>query len=369
MKIVQVCPYAMNRPGGVQCHVRSLTAWLIAKGHETLILAPPAPGDWPQSDGSLIELGRSSRLSLHGTAFEISLAAPIRVRILAGELSNWGADLFHLHTPWTPCLATQIWRALKLPTVTTVHATLPAHSASGLVGRYIRHSARKFLRRSRAIVVPSGAPLAMLQALVPHQQAHTLPPAIDLAPWRKAASSERRQTALKIAFLGRLEERKGINVLLEAWPRIAAAVPSATLTIAGDGALRSQVEATRGHGIRYVGALDDAAAQTLLGESDLLLAPAPYGESYGLVLAEAMAAGAVPIAAANPGYASLLASKADDLLVMPGDASALADAAIALAKSPEKLKSLRAWATRAAEKSDIETVGPQYLALYRGLLA
>ena len=174
---------------------------------------------------------------------------------------------------------------------------------------------------------------------------------------------------MEFAFIGRLEERKGIDVLLKAWPRIAAAVPDARLTIAGDGALRREVEAASGHGIKFAGAIDDAAAQALLGRSDLLLAPAPYGESYGLILAEAMAAGAVPIAAANPGYASLLAEQADCLLVRPGDASALANAAIALAKSPKRLETLRNWAVRAAEASDIKYAGPQYEALYSGLLA
>ena len=368
MKIIQVCPYAMNRPGGVQRHVRDLANWLTARGHETLILAPPAPRCRPRRDGTLIEVGISRGLSLHGTAFEISVAAPVSVRILAGELSSWGADVLHLHTPWTPFLAAQMRRALRLPTVTTVHATLPEHGSAGLVGGYIRHSARKFLRRSHAIVTPSKAPLSMVQTLVPGRSVNILPPAIDLGPWKKAFKGS-RQSPLEFAFIGRLEERKGIDVLLKAWPRIAAAVPDAQLTIAGDGALRREVEAAGSHGIKFAGAINDAAAQALLGRSDLLLAPAPYGESYGLILAEAMAAGAVPIAAANPGYASLLTEQADCLLVRPGDASALANAAIALAKSPKRLETLRNWAVRAAEASDIKYAGPQYEALYSGLLA
>ncbi|MEL7115609.1 MAG: glycosyltransferase, partial [Pseudomonadota bacterium] len=102
-------------------------------------------------------------------------------------------------------------------------------------------------------------------------------------------------------FLGRLEPRKGIDILLEAWGEIQAALPGAQLTIAGDGPLGDAVRATPS--ITYHPPPDDAARANLLAQADLFLAPAPYGESYGLVLAEAAAAGAIPIAAANAGYA------------------------------------------------------------------
>lgn len=366
MRIVQVCPYAMDRPGGVQRHVRDLSAWLAAGSDEVVIVAPPLPGRRPRREGRLIEIGRSRAFGAHGTGFELSLAAPITVRMLAGELHGWGAELVHLHTPWTPAVAGQLWRALRLPAVTTLHATLPEPGAAGPVERYIRWAARRAIRRSRAVVVPSGAPLPMLGRLVPDLAAHVLPPAVDLAPWRDAAAARTGPPAL--VFLGRLEERKGLRTLLEAWRQAAPQLSGARLTVAGDGPLRPPVEDARLPRLDYVGRPSDAAARRLLGKADLFIAPAPYGESYGLVLAEAMAAGAVPVAAANPGYASVLGEAGADLLVPPGDAAALATKIVDLVRAPERIAAWRDWAAVRAAASDIATVGPRYLALYREVL-
>jgi len=366
MKIVQVCPYAMSRPGGVQRHVRDLSIWLETRGHDVRIIAPPAPGKRPVRQGLLIETGRSRGIALHGTAFELSRASRTELRPLAMELREWGAEIVHLHTPWTPMLARQIWRQLRLPTVTTIHATLPDPAANGLLDRYIRGSARRFLRRSQAVIVPSPAPLDMLRELIPELTAHILPPAINLAPFRTTAP-DRDPARPSLLFLGRLEARKGLDILLAAWPAISAALPDATLTIAGDGALRHRITEQDAR-VRYVGRPDDAAVRRLMARADLFLAPAPYGESYGLVLAEAMAAGAVPVAAANAGYASVLGDRGADLLVPPGDAAALANKVAALFSDPDLLAKRRDWASKKAIDSDVSKVGPAYERIFASVL-
>ncbi len=365
MKIVQLCPYAMARPGGVQRHVRDLSAWLEANGHPTRIVAPPNPGTAPRRRGNLFEAGRARSLGAHGTAFELSRARLAEATALAAELREWGADLAHMHTPWTPMLVGQIWRRLRLPTVTTIHATLPDAAGTCLVDRYIRWSARRFLKASDAVVVPSQAPLPMLRGLAPGLDAHVLPPAVDLSPWRDAPRV--RGPGLSLTFLGRLEPRKGVDILLDAWPRIARALPQAVLTVAGDGALRASVEAQTGPRLRYAGRPDDAGARALLAATDLFLAPAPYGESYGLVLAEAMAAGAVPVAAANPGYGSVLAGGGEDLLVPPANPQALADRVIQLAADRDRLNRLRHWAEGHAMQSDLNHAGPRYEHLFASI--
>ena len=110
MKIVQLCPYAMARPGGVQRNVRDLSAWLDQQGHETRIIAPPAPGEAPKRAGRLIKIGRSRAFGTHGTAFELSRASRHELRQTVQELRDWGAELIHMHTPWTPMLVWQFWR-------------------------------------------------------------------------------------------------------------------------------------------------------------------------------------------------------------------------------------------------------------------
>lgn len=354
MKILQVCPYAMARPGGVQRHVRDLTAWLNTQGHPTRILAPPAPGQRPRVEDPLHELGRSRTLAVHGTAFEISLAAPWTI---ARAARAWGADVLHLHTPWTPLLPWQIARALALPIVTTVHATLPEADGTAVVDRYIRRSAHGFLQRSRAVLVPSPAPVPMLRRLVDGLDPLVLPPAVDLSGFQPEA-----KRVGSLLFLGRLEPRKGVDVLLSAWPTIAAAHPEARLTVAGDGPLRDAVVLTPG--VSYVGRPSDAEAKRLLAQADLVLAPAPYGESYGLVLAEAMASGAVPVAAANAGYAHILKGL-PELLVPVRDSAALAQAVSSLLAQDRE--ALRARVIAEAAASDISIFGPRYLGLLERL--
>lgn len=365
MKIVQLCPYAMARPGGVQRHVRDLSAWLTANGHDTRIVAPPAPGAAPRHAGALIEVGTSRSFGAHGTGFELSRVGPGALLSVVAELREWGADLVHMHTPWTPMLVWQLWRRLRLPTVTTIHATLPGDDGTGLIDRYIRFAARRFLRRSAAVVVPSQAPVPMLTRLHPGLTPHILPPCVDLSAWRAQPRGD--APGLHLVCLGRLEPRKGVDILLRAWPRIAAALPEARLTIAGDGPLRAQVEAATSQRLHYAGRPEDSAARALLASADILAAPAPYGESYGLVLAEAMAAGAVPVAAANAGYAEILQGE-DDLLVPPGDAEALAARIIDLAGDPGALTARRDAMRARAMGSDVTQAGPKYAALYASLV-
>lgn len=366
MKIVQLCPYAMERPGGVQRHVRDLSAWLETRGHQVRVIAPPTAGRAPRRDGLLTEIGRSRAFGAHGTAFELSGGAPWRLRAATQELRDWGAELVHMHTPWTPMLVWQMWRALRLPTVTTIHATLPELQGKGLVDRYIRYAARHFLRHSRAVVVPSEAPLPMLHGLAPGLAAHVLPPAIDLTSWRDTQRSEHK--GLSLVFLGRLEARKGVDVLLKAWAHCAPALPDATLTIAGGGEMQRQVMAASLPRLLYLSRPDDTEARALLAGADIFVAPASYGESYGLVLAEAMAAGAVPIAAANDGYRSVLGADGADMLVPPGDAQALSAKITEFTGDAARLNIMREWARNRSLETDVSRAGPAYEALYRSVL-
>lgn len=390
MRIVQVVPYDMARPGGVQAHVTALACWLRAAGHPTRIVAPHpvAGGAVPGVD----HCGRARPLSLLATRFEVSLASPSAVRALArGLVADWGADLVHLHTPWTPLVAWQVWRALDLPMVATFHATLPDPASRGLGARLLRAAADHFRARARAVIVPSTAPLRHLDGGArrsPGSAPHVLAPSVDLSPWRLAGSEAGPRAAREgphIVFLGRFEARKGLDVLLAAWPRIAAGLPGARLTVAGAGPLEGHVHDGRsapgGARIALVCAPDDAHARALVASADIFAAPAPHGESFGIVLLEAMAAGAVPVAAANPGYASVLAGEGAGegggegagegvrLLVPPGDPAALASRILELAGQPAELARLRAWGAARADSFDIAATGPAYLAVYKAALA
>ncbi|WP_372887719.1 glycosyltransferase family 4 protein, partial [Shimia sp.] len=286
------------------------------------------------------------------------------------DLRSWGAEMVHLHTPWTPMLAWQIWRGLRLPSVATFHATLPEGGGFDPFRAYIRFAARYFHKRLDAIVVPSEAPRAQWRALGVDPLPAILPPVIDLARWR--AARQARPTGPHLLFMGRLEERKGVRVLLEAWPAIAAALPGARLTIAGAGALeaplRKMAEVAALRDVTFLPPPSRAGAPALVASADFFVAPATGGESFGLVLTEAMAAGALPVAAANAGYATVMNGAGRDLLVPPGDSAALSAKVIELARDPALCKRLARWADQRAAAFDVAAVGPRFLSLYETAL-
>jgi phosphatidylinositol alpha-mannosyltransferase len=369
MRIVEVSPYDMGRPGGVQNHLRDLAGWLGRQGHEAIIVAPRGSGG---PDGNVLEIGRQRLFGLHGTVTEISFAGPADMAKLRQAMSGFRPDLVHLHTPWTPLLPWQVWRALSVSTVSTFHATLP--DPRSLMGRGLLTAARYFLRNIDAAIAPSHVPARSLPAGPGLADVKIIPPAVDLSPWFEAGAHGRERPDLEsplVVFLGRLEHRKGVDVLMQAWPDVSQAFPRGRLVIAGSGPLEPAVVAwCEGRaGVSRLPAPDAASARALLGQASILVAPSRYGESFGIVLAEAMAAGAAPVAAANDGYADTLAGPhAGDLLFPPDDARALTARIAALLAAPALLASIRGWGLERARALDISTIGPRYESLFQAVL-
>lgn len=363
MRIVQCVPYAMDRPGGVQSHVRALAHWLRQQGHEVRILAPRTAAT-PLEEG-LTAMGRARPAKAHGTGFELSFAGRDERTAIAGALHDWGAELVHYHTPWTPFLPEQIWRSLRLPAVSTFHATLPAPRRFDPVFWYIQRAARIWARRSARVIVPSPVPQAQWQAQ--GIETRVIPPAVNLAQWQAAAPPQKGFAAW-VLYMGRFEPRKGLDVLLAAWPEVVRAVPEAQLTVAGPGQppgpLGARLVAGDIPNTRLLPAPDDAAARQLVAASDLTVSPALGGESFGLVLVEAMAAGALPVAAENAGYASVLTGPGAALLVPPGDSAALAGRIVELLRNGETRARLATWAQTHAAGFDISACGPQIVDCY-----
>lgn len=366
MKIVQICPYAMDRPGGVQTHVRDLSEWLRQQGHEVRIIAPIGDTD---IDGA-VQLGKCRAIKLHGTEFEISRAGGLDLRSCVRDLQAWGADVTHLHTPWTPMMAWQLWRGLALPSVATFHATLPEDTGFDPFAWYIRRAARYLHKRLQGITVPSAAPQGQWAKLGVAPLPDILPPTINLERWRDARNP--RFGPLHVLYMGRLEERKGLRVLLNAWPKIAQSLTDARLTIAGRGPLEPELRAiTKTHALPRLTFLpppSDTDAPALVASADIFAAPATGGESFGLVLIEAMAAGALPVAAANAGFATVLTGAGANLLVPPDDADAFAQKVISVVSDKDRRASYGAWAQTHAATFDVRVCGPAFLSLYHQAL-
>lgn len=376
MRILQVCPYAMMRRGGVQAHVRDVAHWLTGAGHEVTIVAPgPEDGILGTSAAPVVPLGRHVGVGLSGTRFEVTLIGPRALRAAVRRLDAASIDVVHVHTPFVPFLPLQVWRAFRRPTVATFHATLPP--GDRLLRTILAPVARAMAHRAEATIAVSRSAAELLGPDDPARPIDILPPTIDLSAWRAAgAGAEPRSDGAprRLLFLGRFEPRKGLDVLIDAWPEIVRRGGPAPdeLVIAGGGELeplaRGLAERDPGR-VTIVPSPGDDDARRLVAAADLMIAPAPWGESFGLVLIEAMAAGTPVVAAANPGYASVLTGAGAALLVPPGDARALARTVGDLLAAPDRLGELAAWGRDHVDRFDVAAVGPRLVEIYERVIA
>jgi phosphatidylinositol alpha-mannosyltransferase len=369
MKIVQICPYDINRAGGVQRHVLALAAALRARGHEVMVVAPGSAG---REGGDVFHLGRQREIGLSGTRFELTWASGRELRQWQEHLSGWKPDLLHFHTLWTPLMPLQIFRRWHGPVVATFHDTPPPGMAGDALRLLFKGLSRWILGRIDGAIVVSPAPLAHLRPPARGVVPVIIPPAVDLTAMLAERTRRRDDGSLRYLFVGRLEPRKGISELLRAWelvPRETPAVASRLhLTIAGKGKLAGAVlDAQHRLGpdrLRFVEAPDDAAVRQFYGAADVLVAPSPFGESFGIVLVEAMANGLPVIAAANAGYAGVLVGPGEAGLVPPGDVRALADKMLRFAADDDLRRALVAWGPQEATQYDIGAVVRKIEALY-----
>jgi len=200
-----------------------------------------------------------------------------------------------------------------------------------------------------------------------------LPNVVELKRFQ-AASAKTQPDKDRIVFLGRLVPRKGAMELLKAFRLLHQDYPEARLTIAGDGPLRPKLEQFvkaehLSQSVEFLGIIKESEKPTLLASAAIACFPSLYGESFGIVLIEAMAAGAgVVVGGDNPGYRSLLGAQ-PQLLIDPKDSQGLADRLELLLSDQFLAKRLHAWQTEFVKDFDIEVVGPQVVAAYRRAIA
>ena len=373
MKIVQVCPYDIDRPGGVQRHIRALAAALRARGHDVLVVAPGSAGG---KVDDVFHLGRQRPIGLSGTRFELTWASRRELRQWQEHRSGWKPDLLHFHTLWTPLMPFQLFRRWHGPVVATFHDTPPPGMAGGALRLLFKGLSRWILGRIDGAIAVSPAPLAHLRPPARGVVPVIVPPAVDLTAVTAAQTERHADGRLRYLFVGRLERRKGIGELLRAWDLVQRSVqhealvaaPRLSLTIAGKGELSGAVlDAQRRLGserLQLVEAPDDAALRQLYGNADVFVAPSPFGESFGIVLVEAMANGLPVIAAGNAGYAGVLVGPGEVGLVAPGDGGALAEKMLGFARDEGLRAALAAWGPQEAAQYDIRAIIPRIEDLY-----
>jgi len=367
LRIGLVCPYSFDRPGGVQNHVLGLAAHLRDAGHEPAILGPGRPDALRGPDHVRLDL--SERFTSAGPAVPVPYNGSVaRVNFgpfTAATVRRWirrgDFDLLHLHEPITPSVSVLALWAAELPVVTTFHTATPRSRTMQMAGELLRRSVDKI---GAGIAVSDPARQVVRRYL--DRDPLVIPNGFRFADFPLAAARQAPRSP-RLVFLGRVEEpRKGLDVLLAALPAIRAAVPGLEVVVAGHGHRELPP------GVRREASLSEDAKAGLLAGADVFVAPHTARESFGIVLLEAMAAGAPVVASDLPAFAQLLRhdgrrpGQALGRVFPTGNAPALASTVIDALQHPDADQRARARAH--ARHFDWSVVGPQILQVYRELL-
>jgi phosphatidylinositol alpha-mannosyltransferase len=371
LKIAQLCPYDIDRPGGVQRHILDLSGSLAAIGHDVTIIAPYVSqrvrkhGEAPvQHPVPIIHIGKGRLISINKTLLEISLAMGGEREKLDRLMRSSGFDIVHFHTPLNPFLPIQALGRSCAANVATFHA-VPPETASGPVQRLLNR-----IFSQRIIAKLDGVILASEVQKDLHLSGTVLPPCTDLrrfyagAPPFEGFGGDR----INILFLGRLEPRKGAMVLLKAYAELCRQGLPVRLLIAGEGPERQILNRFAIErnipDVVFLGQVEHGDVPRLYATCDVFCAPSLYAEGFGIILAEAMASGKPVVAAANAGYRTVLHGEAARSLALPGNVPDLCSKLAALIAQPALRESMGEWGRREAMRYDCERLAPAFLSIY-----
>jgi phosphatidylinositol alpha-mannosyltransferase len=359
LRIGIVCPYSWDFPGGVQNHVRDLAEFLISNGHHVEVLAPATESeDLPDY---VVSAGRAISIPYNGAVARIlfGVVANNRVRSWIHE-GNF--DLMHLHEPAIPSLSLLACWAGEGAMVGTFHAAAKYQKAIVAIGPILEPVIEKLSAR---IAVSESARLTLTAHL--ETDAIVIPNGIYADNYRNGASRAEWQ-GNTVGFLGRFEEdRKGLPVLLEALPIISRFIPNIRVLIAGPGdseEVLEKVDPQLRHRVEFLGQISEEDKADFLASVSLYIAPNTGGESFGIILAEAMAGGAAVVASNIPAFADVLGNGQYGALFESEDSENLAKVIIDLLRDDAKRKELAAAGAIHAQRFDWSQVGEEIFEVY-----
>ncbi len=353
MRVGIVCPYSLDARGGVQAQVLGLAGSLDRLGHHAEVLAPGRPNTGQHPDW-VTTTGQDVPVRWNGSVARLDLG-PQTARRTRAWLREGRFDVLHLHEPVTPSVTWHVLGApaVPAPLVATVHTAQDRALA-------MRAGAATVARRTRRIDAHIAVSRVAAETLARYSDApvEVIPNALDVARFAGRRTPSGRPTVL---FLGRADEpRKGLAVALRAMRSVAEAHPDARLVVAGPGHVAAAVEPH----VEVRGPVSEEQKAALLRSADVVLAPHLGGESFGIVVAEAMAAGAAVVASDLPAFRALLGEGRHGLLVPPGRATDLAAAVGALLAAPGRRTSLGRSGRAAARRLDWGVLAPRIVEVY-----
>ncbi len=365
MKIGLVCPYTWDVPGGVQEHIRGLAEALIDLGHQVSVISP-ADDDAPLP-GYVVPAGRAVPVPYNGSVARLAFGF-----LSASRVRRWlkegGFDVLHVHEPAAPSLSLLACWVADGPIVATVHTAIPRSRAMHAAEPILQSALEKISGR---IAVSEAARTTLVEhfggdaVLIPNGVAvRKFEKADPLPGWPGEGGA--------LGFLGRMDEpRKGFAILLRAFEMLAAERPALRLLVAGHGDA-DEVLAKTPAGLRdrivMLGQVSDEDKIRVYHSVDVFCAPNTGGESFGIVLAEAMAAGAPIVASDLEAFRQVLRRGQAGELFPTGNAAELAAAAGRMLDQPELRAGLSAAASAAVRAYDWPVVARDVVRVYEAVV-
>ena len=376
MRIAIVSPYSWSYPGGVARHIEALAGAHREAGHEVRIITPVDPfdqhssrlhgGTAPQQrqlDGHIVDLGRTIGIPANGAVSNLSLS-PSAVHRLGQTLAEGDFDVVHIHEPVVPLVS---WMALNCESTALV-ATFHTYSTNRLThGTANLFGARRRMRRLHSRIAVSEAASWTARRFYGGRYS-VIANGVDVPAAGPPVKPVGTAGKLKLVFVGQAVDRKGLPVLLAAFEGLRDHV-DAELTIVGAGDDDVEPLLIDPTGVTVAGLVDDAEKQRLIAEADVLCAPSLGGESFGMVLTEAFAAGTPVVASDIAGYRDVVSDGVNGVLVPHGDPVALAEALRDLALDPARRRSLAEAAGASADQYSWPLISAMTVAVYEQAVA
>jgi phosphatidylinositol alpha-mannosyltransferase len=354
-----VCPYGWDTPGGVQSHVGDLAQYLIRQGHYVSVLAPAIDED--NLPDFVTSAGRPIAIPYNGAVARV-LFGPIAFSRVRQWIANGNFDVLHLHEPAIPSISLLACWAAEGPMVGTFHAAAKRQKVTFAVAPILEPVIEKLTAR---IAVSEAARETLTEHL--ETDAIVVPNGIYADLYRDGVIDQ-RWTGNTLGFIGRFEEkRKGLDVLVAALPSIIAKFPDLKVFVAGPGDAQEvlkEIDPYLHSRFEFLGRISESEKANFLASVGLYIAPNTGGESFGIILAEALAGGASVVASDIPAFDSLLGHGAYGTLFTSEDSQDLAKKVISLLGDEESRRAIAQRGKKYAQEFDWDVVAEKIYDVY-----
>ena len=359
LKIGIVCPYSWDTPGGVQNHVRDLAEYLIAAGHHVSVLAPVINEE--KLPDYVVNAGKPISIPYNGAVARI-LFGPVAFARVRQWIANGDFDLLHLHEPAIPSISLLACWAADGPMVGTFHAAAKRQKIIFAIGPILDPAIEKLSAR---IAVSEAARFTLTDHL--DTDAVVIPNGIYASRYHNGTPQEKWQ-GNTIGFIGRFEEpRKGLSVLVDALPVIARFAPDVKVFVAGPGdstEVEKSIDPQLRHRFTFLGKISEEDKANFMSSISIYVAPNTGGESFGIILAEALAGGACVVASDIPAFDDLLGHGQFGAIFKSEDSTDLAKVIIDLLRDEKKRSQLAAAGRVRGQSFDWEVIAQQIYSVY-----